>query len=208
MEKIIKHKGLVVPINRSNIDTDLIIPKQFLKSINRSGFGLNLFDGLRYIDEGYPKKKNRLINKDFILNKSRYKGASILLTRKNFGCGSSREHAVWALKEYGFKVIIAQSFAEIFYNNALKNGILIVTLKKFLIKELFLSVYNKKGYMLNINLPKQIIYKQSGKQIKFSIDPFSKYCLENGLDDIGITLKEIKTIKSFENIHKKNNPWL
>lgn len=208
MEKFINHKGLVVPINRSNIDTDLIIPKQFLKSINRSGFGFNLFDGLRYIDEGYPEKKNRLINKDFVLNKYRYKGASILLTRKNFGCGSSREHAVWALKEYGFKVIIAQSFAEIFYNNALKNGILLITLKKIFIDEIFLSVYNLKGYMLDINLPKQIIYKQSGKQINFSIDPFSKYCLENGLDDIGITLKEINTIKSFENIHKKNNPWL
>ncbi|CAA3705092.1 3-isopropylmalate dehydratase small subunit [Candidatus Portiera aleyrodidarum] len=208
MEKFINHKGLVVPINRSNIDTDLIIPKQFLKSINRSGFGFNLFDGLRYIDEGYPKKKNRLINKDFVLNKYRYKGASILLTRKNFGCGSSREHAVWALKEYGFKVIIAQSFAEIFYNNALKNGILLITLKKIFIDEIFLSVYNLKGYMLDINLPKQIIYKQSGKKINFSIDPFSKYCLENGLDDIGITLKEINTIKSFENIHKKNNPWL
>lgn len=208
MEKFINHKGLVVPINRSNIDTDLIIPKQFLKSINRSGFGFNLFDGLRYIDEGYPGKKNRLINKDFVLNKSRYKGASILVTRKNFGCGSSREHAVWALKEYGFKVIIAQSFAEIFYNNALKNGILLITLKKIFIDEIFLSVYNLKGYMLDINLTKKIIYNQSGKQIKFSIDPFSKYCLENGLDDIGITLKEINTIKSFENIHKKNNPWL
>lgn len=208
MEKFINHKGLVVPINRSNIDTDLIIPKQFLKSINRSGFGFNLFDGLRYIDEGYPGKKNRLINKDFVLNKSRYKGASILLTRNNFGCGSSREHAVWALKEYGFKVIIAQSFAEIFYNNALKNGILLIALKKFFIDEIFLSVYNLKGYMLDINLPKQIIYKQSGKKIKFSIDLFSKYCLENGLDDIGITLKEINTIKNFEHIHKKNNPWL
>lgn len=208
MEKFINHKGLVVPINRSNFDTDLIIPKQFLKSINRSGFGFNLFDGLRYIDEGYPGKKNRLINKDFVLNKSRYKGASILLARKNFGCGSSREHAVWALKEYGFKVIIAQSFAEIFYNNALKNGILLIPLKKNFIDEIFLSVYIQKGYMLDINLPKQIIYKQSGKKIKFSIDPFSKYCLENGLDDIGITLKEINTIKSFENIHKKNNPWL
>lgn len=208
MENFINHKGLVVPINRSNIDTDLIIPKQFLKSINRSGFGINLFDGLRYIDEGYPGKKNRLINKDFVLNKSRYKGASILLTRNNFGCGSSREHAVWALKEYGFKVIIAQSFAEIFYNNALKNGILLITLKNFLIDEIFLSVYNQKGYMLDINLTKQIIYKKSGKKINFSIDPFSKYCLENGLDDIGITLKEINTIKNFENIHKKNNPWL
>ncbi|AGI27043.1 3-isopropylmalate dehydratase small subunit [Candidatus Portiera aleyrodidarum] len=208
MEKFINHKGLVVPIHRSNIDTDLIIPKQFLKSINRSGFGFNLFDGLRYIDEGYPGKKNRLINKDFVLNKSRYKGASILLTRTNFGCGSSREHAVWALKEYGFKVIIAQSFAEIFYNNALKNGILLITLKNFLIDEFFLSVYNQKGYILDINLTKQIIYKHSGKKINFSIDPFSKYCLENGLDDIGITLKEINTIKIFENIHKKNNPWL
>ncbi|CAA3704272.1 3-isopropylmalate dehydratase small subunit [Candidatus Portiera aleyrodidarum] len=208
MDKYIKHKGLVVPFNRSNVDTDLIIPKQFLKTINRIGFGFNLFDGLRYIDEGYPGKINRLINKDFILNKSRYKGASILLTHNNFGCGSSREHAVWALKEYGFKVIIAQSFAEIFYNNALKNGILIITLKKNLIDELFLAVYNTKGYMLDVNLQKQIIYKQSGKQIKFSIDPFSKYCLKNGLDDIGITLKEINTIKSFENIHKKNNPWL
>ncbi|AFQ24009.1 3-isopropylmalate dehydratase small subunit [Candidatus Portiera aleyrodidarum] len=208
MEKIIKHKGLVVPINRSNIDTDLIIPKQFLKAINSSGFGLNLFDGLRYIDEGYPGKKNRLINKDFVLNKSRYKGASILLTRKNFGCGSSREHAVWALKEYGFKIIIAQSFAEIFYNNALKNGILIITVKKNLIKDLFLSVCKEKGYMVNINLPKQILYNKSGKKFKFTIDPFSKYCLENGLDDIGITFKEIKLIKKFEHIHNKKNPWL
>ncbi|AUI73193.1 3-isopropylmalate dehydratase small subunit [Candidatus Portiera aleyrodidarum] len=208
MEKIIKHKGLVVPINRSNIDTDLIIPKQFLKAINSSGFGLNLFDGLRYIDEGYPGKKNRLINKDFVLNKSRYKGASILLTRKNFGCGSSREHAVWALKEYGFKIIIAQSFAEIFYNNALKNGILIITVKKKLIKDLFLSVCKEKGYMVNINLPKQILYNKSGKKFKFTIDPFSKYCLENGLDDIGITFKEIKVIKKFEHIHNKKNPWL
>ncbi|AUI72943.1 3-isopropylmalate dehydratase small subunit [Candidatus Portiera aleyrodidarum] len=208
MEKIIKHKGLVVPINRSNIDTDLIIPKQFLKAINSSGFGLNLFDGLRYIDEGYPGKKNRLINKDFVLNKSRYKGASILLTRKNFGCGSSREHAVWALKEYGFKIIIAQSFAEIFYNNALKNGILIITVKKNLIKDLFLSVCKEKGYMVNINLPKQILYNKSGKKFKFTIDPFSKYCLENGLDDIGITFKEIKVIKKFEHIHNKKNPWL
>ncbi|CEL12306.1 3-isopropylmalate dehydratase small subunit [Candidatus Portiera aleyrodidarum] len=208
MEKFINHKGLVVPINRSNIDTDLIIPKQFLKSIKRSGFGINLFDGLRYIDEGYTGKKIRLINKDFVLNKYRYKGASILLARKNFGCGSSREHAVWALKEYGFKVIIAQSFAEIFYNNALKNGILLINLKNFFIEEIFLSIYNQKGYMLNINLTKQIIYKQSGKKINFSIDPFSKYCLENGLDDIGITLKEINAIKLFENSHKKNNPWL
>lgn len=196
-------EGVVAPMDRSNVDTDMIIPKQFLKSIKRSGFGPNLFDELRYLDEGQPGMDNskRPINPDFPLNQSRYSGASILLTRANFGCGSSREHAPWALEDYGFRVIIASSFADIFYNNCFKNGMLPIILSSDLVDYLFKQATTQNGYMLDINLDDQIIKDDSGWSTTFDIDPFKKKTLLEGLDDIALTLQLQDHISSFEQSH-------
>ncbi|AWD32335.1 3-isopropylmalate dehydratase small subunit 1 [Candidatus Kinetoplastibacterium sorsogonicusi] len=209
MQAFKNHYGIVAPLDRENIDTDLIIPKQFLKSIKKTGFGPNLFDELRYMDHGEPGMDNssRPINPDFILNKIPYNNASILLTRKNFGCGSSREHAPWALIQYGFKVIIAPSFADIFFNNSFKNGLLPIILPDdeidYLFKEALSDILK-----LSIDLEKQIIILPSGKEIFFNIDDFRKYCLLNGLDDIALTLRYAEKIKSFEENYFKKNIWL
>ncbi|WP_106477209.1 3-isopropylmalate dehydratase small subunit [Phytohalomonas tamaricis] len=210
MEKFIRKLGLVAPLDRANVDTDLIIPKQFLKSIKRTGFGPNLFDELRYLDEGYPGQdcSNRPVNPEFVLNQPRYEGASVLLARKNFGCGSSREHAPWALEDFGFRVIIAPSFADIFFNNAFKNGLLLITLDEQTVDRLFKEVEATPGYKLDVDLIGQTITTPSGEQIAFEVDPFRKHCLENGLDDIGITLENAAAIQHFEQRHKAENPWL
>lgn len=211
MKTFVRQKGLVAPLDRANVDTDLIIPKQFLKSIKRTGFGPNLFDELRYLDEGYPGQdcSNRPINPDFVLNQPRYEGASVLLARKNFGCGSSREHAPWALEDFGFRVIIAPSFADIFFNNAFKNGLLLIQLDESIVDALFKETEETPGYRLDINLADQQIVKPDGGVIEFSVDPFRKYCLENGLDDIGLTLADNSdAIRAFEARHRAENPWL
>ncbi|MGJ8517947.1 3-isopropylmalate dehydratase small subunit [Carnimonas bestiolae] len=210
MQKFVRKEGLVAPLDRSNVDTDLIIPKQFLKSIKRSGFGPNLFDELRYLDEGYPGQdcSQRPKNPDFVLNQPRYQGASVLLARNNFGCGSSREHAPWALEDFGFKVIIAPSFADIFFNNAFKNGILLITLDEATVDRLFQEVDSTEGYCLDVDLDGQQINTPSGEQIPFEVDSFRKYCLQNGLDDIGITLEQADAIRTFEARHKAEQPWL
>lgn len=211
MKAFVRQKGLVAPLDRANVDTDLIIPKQFLKSIKRTGFGPNLFDELRYLDEGYPGQdcSNRPINPDFVLNQPRYEGASVLLARKNFGCGSSREHAPWALEDFGFRVIIAPSFADIFFNNAFKNGLLLIQLDESIVDALFKETEETPGYRLDINLVDQQIIKPDGGVIEFSVDPFRKYCLENGLDDIGLTLADNSdAIRAFEARHRAENPWL
>jgi len=202
--------GIVAPLDRANVDTDAIIPKQFLKSIKRSGFGPNLFDEWRYLDEGQPDADNskRPINKDFVLNKDRYQGASILIARDNFGCGSSREHAPWALEDYGFRVIIAPSFAEIFFNNCFKNGLLPIVLAETAVDELFAEVDANEGYRLTVNLGEQIIEKPNGESIAFEVDSFRKHCLINGLDDIGLTLQYVDDIKDYEEKRKKEAPWL
>ena len=188
MKAFTRHKGLVAPLDRANVDTDMIIPKQFLKSIKRTGFGPNLFDELRYLDQGEPGQDclNRPINPNFPLNKARYKGASILLTRKNFGCGSSREHAPWALEDYGFNVIVAPSYADIFYNNCFKNGILPVILEEYEIEDLFIEVEKTPGFQLDVNLVSQTITTDSAKEYNFELDEFRKDCLINGLDDAPI----------------------
>lgn len=203
-------KGLVAPMDRANIDTDLIIPKQFLKSIQRSGFGPNLFDALRYTDIGEPGQdcSNRPLNPDFSLNKVRYKGASILLSRENFGCGSSREHAPWALEDYGFRCIIASSFADIFYNNCFKNGILPVALDANSIDSLFSAVDAQEGYQLSVDLEKQCVVTPDGEQMTFDVDPFRKHCLLNGLDEIGLTLQSADAIKDYEQQLREKSPWL
>lgn len=210
MEAFISHQGLVAPMDRVNVDTDLIIPKQFLKSIKRTGFGPNLFDSVRYLDEGQPGmgNKSRPVNPDFVLNQERYKGASILLARKNFGCGSSREHAPWALLDYGFKVIVAPSFADIFFNNCFKNGLLPIVLSERLVDEIFAEVYATKGYALEIDLSRQIVIKPDGRQLSFEIDEFRKHCLLNGLDDIGLTLEKKSLILEYEKRQAKRTPWL
>lgn len=203
-------KAMVAPMDRANVDTDAIIPKQFLKSIRRIGFGQNLFDAWRYMDEGQPGQDctNRPINRDFVLNQPRYKGASILLARKNFGCGSSREHAPWALGEYGFRAIIAPSFGDIFFNNSLKNGLLPVVLDEGKVDRLFNEAAPFPGYALEINLEAQVVIKPDGSSYSFDIEPFSKYCLLNGFDDIGLTLRHAETIRAFENQRKIEQPWL
>tara|TARA_S200000501_G_C20706396_1_gene691921 strand:- start:239 stop:886 length:648 start_codon:yes stop_codon:yes gene_type:complete len=204
-------EGIVAPIDRADIDTDAIIPKQFLKSIKKTGFGENLFDEWRYLDKGDPSKKNsnRPLNNDFVLNQKRYTGASILLTRKNFGCGSSREHAPWAIEQFGFRVIIAPSYAEIFYNNCFKNGILPIILNDYEVDELFKLVNTNVGYRLKIDLEKQIVSSIiSNLSFTFKIEEFRKYCLINGLDDIGLTLKYSELIKKFEKSHLQRFPWL
>ncbi|NAW35639.1 3-isopropylmalate dehydratase small subunit [Halomonas alimentaria] len=210
MKKFERSEGLVAPLDRANVDTDLIIPKQFLKSIKRTGFGVNLFDELRYLDEGYPGQdcSQRPINPEFVLNQPRYQGASVLLARRNFGCGSSREHAPWALEDFGFRVVIAPSFADIFYNNAFKNGLLLVTLPEETVERLFQEVAANEGYALDVDLENQRITTPSGEVIEFEVDPFRKHCLLEGLDDIGITLQDEDAIRTFEAKHRAARPWL
>jgi len=202
--------GILCPLDRSNVDTDAIIPKQFLQSIKRSGFGPNLFDEWRYLDTGEPGMDNstRPLNPDFALNDPRYQGASILLTRKNFGCGSSREHAPWALKDYGFKVIIAPSFADIFFNNCFKNGILPIVLKDNIVDELFSLTGKNEALKIAVNLQDQTLRLPDGRIIRFEVDGFRKHCLLNGLDDISLTLQHVDEIKAFEERHRAAMPWL
>ena len=210
MEKFVCLEGLVAPLDRDNVDTDAIIPKQFLKSIKRSGFGPNLFDEWRYLDVGQPGEdcSNRPRNPDFLLNQARYQGAQILLTRKNFGCGSSREHAPWALLDYGFKVILAESFADIFFNNCFKNGILPVVLPADVLETLFAKVLATPGFKLTVDLEKQTISGPDGVSIAFNVDPFRKECLLNGWDDIGLTLRHAEKIRAFEAQRRLEQPWL
>ena len=210
MEKFTQLKAIVAPMDRPNVDTDAIIPKQFLKSIKRSGFGPNLFDEWRYLDHGEPGMDNsqRQINPDFILNQPRYQGAQILIARENFGCGSSREHAPWALLDYGFRVIIAPSFADIFYNNSFKNGILLIKLDAELVEQLFKDVEANTGYQLDVNLATGTITKPDGSVIRFEIDEFRRHRLLNGLDDIGLTLQHADEIKAYEEKRKQQAPWL
>ncbi|MCI0505379.1 MAG: 3-isopropylmalate dehydratase small subunit [Gammaproteobacteria bacterium] len=210
MEKFQTLTALVAPLDRSNVDTDAIIPKQFLKSIKRSGFGPNLFDAWRYLDHGEPGMDNskRPLNPDFVLNQPRYLGAKILLARENFGCGSSREHAPWALQDYGFRVIIAPSFADIFFNNCFKNGVLPIVLDADVVDGLFKDVYANEGYQLTVDLAAQIINRPVGGAIQFEVDSFRKYCLINGLDDIGLTLQHVDDIRAYEQKRAQQAPWL
>jgi len=210
MEKFKNLKAIVAPMDRPNVDTDAIIPKQFLKSIKRSGFGPNLFDEWRYLDQGEPGKdnSNRPLNEEFVLNQSRYQGAKILIARENFGCGSSREHAPWALLDYGFQVILAPSFADIFFSNSFKNGILLIKLDANIIDELFNDVAVNKGYELNVDLEKQTITKADGTTISFEVDEFRKHRLLNGLDDIGLTMQHVDDIKVYEQRRSVEAPWL
>ncbi len=204
------HKGLVAPIDRENVDTDAIIPKQFLKSIKKTGFGENLFDEWRYLDPGYPGQDpaSRRPNPDFVLNQARYKGASILLARENFGCGSSREHAPWAIEQYGFRALIAPSYADIFFNNCFKNGLLPIVLPEHEVSRLFDEVAAFVGYELTIDLERQRIVKGDGSEIAFDVQPFRKFCLLNGYDDIGLTLRHADKIKAFEAERLLAKPWL
>lgn len=210
MDKFVKMTAIVAPMDRANVDTDAIIPKQFLKSIKRSGFGPNLFDEWRYEDVGQPDADNsgRPLRKDFVLNQPRYQGAKILLTRENFGCGSSREHAPWALKDYGFDVIIAPSYADIFFNNSFKNGILPIILDDKTVDKLFQEVYATEGYQLTVDLQAQQIVKPNGETIAFEVDSFRRHCLLHGLDDIGLTLQHQDDIKAYEAKRKQQAPWL
>ena len=211
MQAFTVHKGLVAPMDRDNVDTDAIIPKQFLKSIQRSGFGPNLFDEWRYLDQpgqpGVPESARRP-NPDFVLNQPRYAGASVLLARKNFGCGSSREHAPWALEQYGFRAIIAPSFADIFFSNCFKNGLLPIQLPDSVVAQLFDEVFAFPGYQLTVDLPRQVIVKPDGTEIAFDVQPFRKYCLVNGFDDIGLTLRQKDKIQAFEAERLARMPWL
>jgi 3-isopropylmalate/(R)-2-methylmalate dehydratase small subunit len=210
MRKFNLLEGLVVPLDRANVDTDAIIPKQFLKSIKRSGFGPNAFDEWRYLDHGEPGMDNskRAPNPDFVLNQPRYQGAQVLLARENFGCGSSREHAPWALEDYGFHVIIAPSFADIFFNNCFKNGLLPIRLDASIVDNLFKAVASSEGYKLKVDLEQQLITTPDGNEINFEVDAHRKHCLLNGLDDIGLTLQHVDEIKSFEAKHRTAQPWL
>lgn len=209
MKKFERFTGQAVPLDRANVDTDLIIPKQFLKSIKRTGFGPNLFDELRYLDEGQPGMDNsrRPVNPEFILNRPEFENANVLLARKNFGCGSSREHAPWALTDYGFKVVIAPSFADIFYNNSFKNGLLLITLDEKQVDALFEKATNGQ-LSLDVNLQDQCFTDNQGETYSFEVDPFRKMCLLEGLDDIGMTLQQQDAIKAFEANHFSNFPWL
>jgi 3-isopropylmalate/(R)-2-methylmalate dehydratase small subunit len=204
------HTGLVAPMDRENVDTDAIIPKQFLKSIKRSGFGPNLFDAWRYLDHGEPGQDptSRRPNPDFVLNQARYKGASVLLARKNFGCGSSREHAPWALDQFGFRALIAPSFADIFFNNCFKNGLLPIQLPEAEIAKLFDEVAAFVGYSLTIDLERQVVIKPDGTSIPFDVQPFRKFCLLGGFDDIGLTLRHAEKIRAFEAERLLTKPWL
>ncbi len=210
MQKFTVHKGLVAPMDRENVDTDAIIPKQFLKSIRKTGFGVNLFDAWRYLDDGYPGQDpaSRRPNPDFVLNQPRFAGASVLVARKNFGCGSSREHAPWALDQYGFRAILAPSFADIFFNNSFKNGLLPIVLRESQIAQLFDAVAGLPGYALTIDLERQKVVKPQGEELDFEVQPFRRYCLLNGLDDIGLTLRQADKIKAFEAQRLAKKPWL
>lgn len=210
MKAFTQHQGLVAPLDRANVDTDQIIPKQFLKSIKRTGFGENLFDEWRYLDEGQPGQDNskRPLNTEFILNQPRYQGASILLAQENFGCGSSREHAPWALDEYGFRAIIAPSFADIFYNNSFKNGLLPIILPQAAVDELMQLTVDNEGYQLTVDLAAQKVIRADGVSYDFEVDAFRKHCLLNGLDDIGLTLQDADEIRAFEQGYKQKYPWL
>jgi 3-isopropylmalate/(R)-2-methylmalate dehydratase small subunit len=204
------HKGLVAPMDRENVDTDAIIPKQFLKSIKKSGFGVNLFDEWRYLDAGYPGQDpvSRRPNPDFVLNQPRYQGASVLIARKNFGCGSSREHAPWALDQYGFRAVIAPSFADIFFGNCFKNGLLPIVLPESEMSRLFDEVAAFVGYSLTIDLERQVIVKADGTELPFEVQAFRKFCLLNGFDDIGLTLRHADKIKAYEAERLLQKPWL
>jgi 3-isopropylmalate/(R)-2-methylmalate dehydratase small subunit len=210
MKNFTIHKGLVAPMDRENVDTDAIIPKQFLKSIRKTGFGQNLFDEWRYVDAGYPGQDpaSRKPNPDFVLNQPRYADASILLARKNFGCGSSREHAPWALDQYGFRAIIAPSYADIFFNNSFKNGLLPIVLGESQVDSLFNEALAFPGYSLTIDLERQVVVKPQGEEIPFEVQAFRKYCLLNGFDDIGLTLRHADKIKTFEAQRLAQKPWL
>jgi len=210
MRAFTQHQGLVAPMDRANVDTDMIIPKQFLKSIKRTGFGKNLFDELRYLDEGKPDQdcSQRPLNPDFVLNQDRYRNATVLLARANFGCGSSREHAPWALEDYGFRVIIAPSFADIFYNNCFKNGLLPIVLDEKIIDKLFAEVEENEGYQLSVDLEAKTVTTPSGESFSFDVDDFRRHCLLNGLDDIGVTLEDADLIRSYEEQRRKTAPWL
>lgn len=217
MKQFTLHTGLVAPMDRENVDTDAIIPKQFLKSIRKTGFGINLFDEWRYLDPGYPGQDptSRQPNPDFVLNQPRYQpgafgaeGATILLARKNFGCGSSREHAPWALEQYGFRAIIAPSFADIFFNNSFKNGLLPIVLSEAQVDSLFNQTAAFPGYKLTIDLERQVIVQPQGEEMPFEVQAFRKYCLLNGLDDIGLTLRHADKIKAFEAERLAQKPWL
>jgi 3-isopropylmalate/(R)-2-methylmalate dehydratase small subunit len=210
MERFTIHTGLVAPLDRENVDTDAIIPKQFLKSIKRSGFGPNLFDGWRYLDPGEPGQDPaaRRPNPDFVLNQPRFKGASILLARKNFGCGSSREHAPWALGQYGFRALIAPSYADIFFNNCFKNGLLPIVLPEHQVAKLFDEVAAFVGYRLTVDLERQIVILPGGGEIGFEVEPFRKYCLLGGFDDIALTLRHADKIRAFEAERLLKQPWL
>jgi 3-isopropylmalate/(R)-2-methylmalate dehydratase small subunit len=210
MEKFVIHKGLVAPIDRENVDTDAIIPKQFLKSIRKTGFGPNLFDEWRYLDHGEPGQDpaTRKSNPDFVLNQPRYKGASVLLARRNFGCGSSREHAPWAIQQYGFRALIAPSFADIFFNNCFKNGLLPIVLPESTVAKLFDEVLAFPGYELTVDLERQVIVKPQGEEIPFEVQAFRKFCLVNGFDDIGLTLRQSEKIKAYEARRLATKPWL
>jgi len=210
MQAFTVEKGVVIPLDRPNVDTDAIIPKQFLKSIQRSGFGPNLFDEWRYLDQGEPGQdcSNRPLNPEFELNQARYEGGTILLARENFGCGSSREHAVWALDDFGIRVVIAPSFADIFFNNTSKNGILAITLAENVVDKLFDDIESVPGYQLTVDLPEQTITFANGEMVSFDIDEFKKHSLLNGLDDIGLTLQHTDDIDAYEKKRKQQAPWL
>ncbi|GAB3098667.1 3-isopropylmalate dehydratase small subunit [Aestuariicella hydrocarbonica] len=210
MKSFTQVTGIAAPMDRANVDTDMIIPKNFLKSIKRTGFGKNLFDELRYLDEGLPDQDctGRPLNKDFPLNFPRYEGAKVLLARENFGCGSSREHAPWALDDYGFRAIIAPSFADIFFNNSFKNGLLPIILSAEIVDQLFQEMYANEGYELSIDLAEQVVTTPSGETFSFEIDEFRKHCLLNGLDDIGLTLREADAIRAYEEKRQQQAPWL
>ncbi len=210
MDKFVRQEGLVAPLDRANVDTDAIIPKQFLKSIKRTGFGPNLFDEWRYLDRGEPDSDNagRPLNPDFVLNRQRFIGAPVMLARENFGCGSSREHAPWALLQFGIQTIIATSFADIFYNNSLKNGLLLIRLDPQIIDKLFSETDANPGYRLAVDLEQQTVTAPSGESYTFDIDQHRKHCMLNGLDDIGLTLAHAGEIKAFEAKHRERQPWL
>jgi len=210
MEKFVTLTGLVAPLDRANVDTDAIIPKQYLKSIKRTGFGPTLFDDWRYLDPGEPgmDHSQRRVNPEFVLNQARYQGAQILLARDNFGCGSSREHAPWALVDYGFRAIIAPSYADIFYNNSFKNGLLPIVLERVAVDQLFKECAATPGYRLTVDLVAQTVTTPTGTTFKFEIDAFRRHCLLNGLDDIGLTLQHVAEIKAYEERRRQETPWL
>jgi len=210
MKSFTVHRGLVAPLDRANVDTDAIIPKQFLKSILRTGFGPNLFDEWRYLDKGEPGQDpaSRRPNPDFVLNQPDYAGASVLLARRNFGCGSSREHAPWALDQYGFRAVIAPSFADIFFNNCFKNGLLPIVLDEAEVDAIFREIEAAPGYALTIDLPRQVVVKPDGRELPFDVQAFRKYCLINGFDDIELTLRNAEEIRAFESARLARMPWL